>query len=281
MPSIFQKEQVKYVNVIKKGKKLDFTIGDVNDVYEGPGGILWEMLMGEHIHVGGEAETDIMAQKSGMNSKARVLDICSALGGPARYLARNYGCCVTGLDATPKMLDEAVRRTMAEGLDNLVDYRLGNALDIPFKGGTFDVVLGQDAWCYITDKERLIKEAHRVLKSGGIIAFTDWTQTGNMTDQEWVRLNTFMVFPYMETLDGYEKLLLDSGFNLIEKEDLSIDFARHCSIYQNKLRNELKESIIKTYGEKVFYEADTGLDNWVNAAQESKVGRGRIIGRKL
>ncbi|MCL7412541.1 MAG: methyltransferase domain-containing protein [ANME-2 cluster archaeon] len=269
------------MNAIKKGEKLDFTIGDVNDAYEGPAGILWEMLMGEHIHVGGEAETDIMAQKAGMNSETRVLDICSALGGPARYLARNYGSYITGLDATQKMLDEATRRTRTEGLDHLVDYRLGNALDIPFRAGTFDVVLGQDAWCYITDKERLIEEAYRVLKPGGIIVFTDWTQIGNMTDDEWVCLNTFMVFPYMETLDGYETLLLDVGFNLIEKEDLSIDFARHCSIYQNKLRNELKDSIIRMYGEELFNEIDRGLDNWVNAAQKSKVGRGRIIGRKL
>lgn len=269
------------MNDIKKGKKLDFTIRDVNDVYEGPAGILWEMLMGEQIHVGGEAETDIIAQKAGINSKTRVLDICSAIGGPARYLARKYGSYVTGLDATQKMLDEAKGRTITEGLDHLVNYRLGNALDIPFRAGTFDVVLGQDAWCYITDKERLIEEAHRVLKPGGIIAFTDWTQIGNMTDDEWVLLNTFMVFPYMETLDGYEELLQEMNFTLIEKEDLSIDFARHCSIYQKKLRNELKDSIINTYGEGMFNEVDTGLDNWVNAAHEGKVGRGRLIGKKL
>jgi len=109
------------LNTINKGKKLDFSIGDVNDVYEGPAGILWEMLMGEQIHVGGEAETDIMARKAGLNSETKVLDICSALGGPARHLARKYGSRLTGLDATQKMLDEAVKRTIDEGLDHLVD----------------------------------------------------------------------------------------------------------------------------------------------------------------
>ena len=43
-------------------KKLDFTIGDVNEVYSGTVGILWEMLMGDHIHVGGENETEILAK---------------------------------------------------------------------------------------------------------------------------------------------------------------------------------------------------------------------------
>jgi ubiquinone/menaquinone biosynthesis C-methylase UbiE len=270
-----------YLNTINKGRKLDFTIGDVTEVYEGAGGILWEMIMGEQIHVGGESETDVLAQKAGVNRDSNVLDICSALGGPARHLARKFGSRVTGLDATPKMLDKAKKRTIDEGLDHLVDYRLGNALDIPFRTGTFDIIWGQDAWCYITDKQRLIEEAHRVLKSGGIIAFTDWTQTGTMTDEEWVQLNTFMVFPYMETMDGYEELLQDTGFDIIEKEDLNVDFARHCGIYQEKLRHELKDDIIQTYGAEMFSAVDVGLDNWVKAAHECKVGRGRLIGKKL
>ena len=139
------------MNTIEKGRKLDFTIGDVNEVYEGAGGILWEMLMGEQIHVGGESETDIMALKAGVKRDANILDICCALGGPARHLARKYNSHVTGLDATQKMVDEAKRRTIDAGLDDLVRYRLGNALDIPFRADTCDIVWGQDAWCYITD----------------------------------------------------------------------------------------------------------------------------------
>lgn len=268
------------MNTIEKGRKLDFTIEDVNEVYEGAGGILWEMLMGEQIHVGGESETDIMALKAGVKRDANILDVCSALGGPARHLARKYNSHVTGLDATQKMVDEAKRRTIDEGLDDLVRYRLGNALDIPFRADTFDIVWGQDAWCYITDKARLIEEAHRVLKPNGLVAFTDWIQTGTMTDEEWIQLNDFMVFPYMETLDGYGELLHNTGFNVIEKEDLSIDFARHCTIYQQKLKNELKDPIIQNYGAEMFNEVDKGLDNWVNAAHEGKVGRGRLIGKK-
>jgi rSAM/selenodomain-associated transferase 1 len=266
---------------IVKGKRLDFTVVDVNEVYDGPAGMFWEMLMGEEIHVGGKMETGILAEKAGVDRNTTVLDVCSALGGPARNLAKKYGCRVTGLDATKRMVDEAVSRTEKEGLMRLVAYRLGNALDMPFRAGTFDVVWGQDAWCYITDKERLIKEAYKVLKPGGIIAFTDWVQVGNMTDKEWKELNNFMVFPYMETLDGYEHLLKENGFKVLEKEDLSNDFTLHCHIYQDRLRNELKNMIIEQYGNELFDAADDGLDKWVRAADEGKVGRGRLIGRKM
>jgi ubiquinone/menaquinone biosynthesis C-methylase UbiE len=269
------------MNKNMESKRLDFTIGDVNEIYEGPVGQLWEVLMGEEIHVGGEKETDILAEKAGIKKSSSVLDVCSALGGPARHLARKYGCKVTGLDATGKMVNEAISRTEKGGLSHLASFRLGNALDIPFHAGTFDVIWGQDAWCYITDKERLIREANRVLKTRGVIAFTDWIQTGKMADIECEELNTFMVFPYMETLDGYENILRDNGFSIVEKEDLSNDFARYCHLYRDKLRNELKEGIISNYGKELYRAADDGLNKWVVAADEGKVGRGRLIGKKI
>ena len=111
---------------IIKGKKLDFKLEDVQEVYEGPVGILWEMLMGEQIHVGGAKETDILAEKANISKQTHVLDICSALGGPARHLAKKFGCKVTGLDATKKMFDEAIKRTEQEDLAHLVSYELGN-----------------------------------------------------------------------------------------------------------------------------------------------------------
>lgn len=265
---------------IKKGKHLDYTIADVNDVYSGPVGILWEMLMGEQIHVGGEKETEILAAKAHIGKDITVLDVCSALGGPARSLARKYGCNVTGLDATQKMVDEALKRTEHQGLSHLVTYRLGNALDMPFKSGTFDVVWGQDAWCYVTDKHRLLEEAKRVLKRQGVIAFTDWLQIGTMTDAEWTDLNSFMAFPYMETLEGYTHELIKLGFTILEAEDVSSDFCRHCHVYQDLLRNKLKEDIVAQYGDELFNAADSGLAKWVRAADESKVGRGRIVAKK-
>jgi ubiquinone/menaquinone biosynthesis C-methylase UbiE len=266
---------------LRKGKKLDFNISDVIEIYSGPVGVLWEMLMGEQIHVGGEKETDILAEKAKISKNTNILDVCSALGGPARYLVKKYGCKVTGLDATQKMIDEANKRTEKEKLSHLISYSFGNALDMPFKDSTFDLVWGQDAWCYVTDKYRLISEAYRVLIQDGIIAFTDWIQVGNMTEKEWGDLNSFMAFPYIETLGGYEDILKKTGFEILDKEDLSQDFAKHCHIYQTMLRNELKKDIINNYGSEMFEAADNGLNLWVKAADEEKVGRGRLIARKV
>ncbi len=266
---------------IHKGKRLDFSVADVVEVYTGPVGVLWEMLMGEQVHAGGEKETTILAERAGIRKNTTVLDVCSALGGPARQLARTYGCKVTGLDATPKMVDEAIARTAKEGLTSLVTYQLGTGLDMPFKAATFDVVWGQDAWCYVTDKERLLSEVCRVLKPRGIIAFTDWLQTGDMTEKEWSDLNGFMAFPYLETMAGYKEMLTKLGCAIKETEDVSRDFARHCHIYYDMLTTKLKSGIIKGYGPELYQQAEDGLQKWMKAADEGKVGRGRLIAQKV
>ena len=178
------------------------------------------------------------------------------------------------------MIDQAIARTAKEGLASLITYQLGTALDMPFKAATFDVVWGQDAWCYVTDKNKLLSEAYRVLKPHGIIAFTDWLQTGDMTEKEWSDLNSFMAFPYMETLAGYKQALTRLGCTVLETEDLSRDFAKHCHMYYDMLTTKLKSGIIKEYGPELYQQADDGLQKWVKAADEGKVGRGRVIARK-
>ncbi|ANT64728.1 MULTISPECIES: class I SAM-dependent methyltransferase [Prosthecochloris] len=260
--------------------KLDVTIGNVSEVYDGAGGILWEMLMGEQIHVGAEGDTDLLAGKSNIGKKSHVLDVCSALGGPARHLAQKYGCRVTGLDATRRMHEEAVRRTTDAGLEERVTFVLGNALDMPFAADTFDVVWGQDAWCYITDKERLIEECARVVKPGGVVACTDWLETGPMNRDEWEALHTFMVFPYMETLDGYAALLEAAGLRVEEKVDISADFPKYIQGYLDKVQHEFQQGIIDSYGREMYDEVVRGITLWREAAREGKVGRGRLIARK-
>ncbi len=257
--------------------KLDFNVGDVQAVYDGPVGLLWELLMGEQIHVGGVEESGILADKAGVTKTSHVLDVCSALGGPARYLAENFGCRVTGLDITGTMLEKAETRTRQAGLENRVGFRRGNALDMPFKVGSFDIVWGQDAWCYVTDKGRLISECRRVLKSGGTLAFSDWLITDKAEPDDLIALNTFMVFPYMETLDGYTRLLKENGFILKECEDLQTQFAHFMHVYHEKYHRELKDSILQNFGQQLFDAGAGGLDLWMKAADAGKVTRGRFI----
>ncbi|MDY6964731.1 MAG: methyltransferase domain-containing protein [Halobacteriota archaeon] len=264
-------------------KKYNFSVGDVSEVYAGPGGKLWELLMGEEIHVGGAEQTDVLAEKIGLDRGGEglcLLDICSALGGPARHLAEKYGINVVGLDITPEMVAEAEKRTKGKSYAGRMEYRIGSGLDIPAKHETFDVVWGQDAWCYIRDKPRLILEGNRVLKRGGTLAFTDWIWGSvTPTEEESDYLMEFMVFPDLQTIDGYKDLIEGEGFDIIETDDLSDDFARHVDIYVRILK-ENQQNIIDGFGEELYKFAEGGLLTWQKAAHEKKVGRGLFIAKK-
>jgi len=261
----------------------DFSVNDVATVYAGPGGKLWELLMGEQIHVGGAEQTDILARKIGvsnMKPELYLLDICSALGGPARHLADKYGIKVLGVDITPEMIQEAIKRTTGKPYEKNIEFRLGNALDIPSHSNTFDIIWGQDAWCYIRDKQRLIEETWRVLKSSGKLAFTDWIWGSVFpSEEESDELMEFMVFPNLETLEGYKKLIIDTGYKLIEMEDLQEDFSKHMDIYVETLISN-KDQIISNFGTDLYMEAEKGVIAWQKAAHEKIVSRGLWIASK-
>jgi SAM-dependent methyltransferase len=178
------------------------------------------------------------------------------------------------------MHGEAERRNREAGLEGKVTCKLGNALDMPFRAVSFDVVWGQDAWCYVTDKARLVAECARVVRPGGVVAFTDWLETGPMSDERWAALNGFMVFPYLETLDGYVKLAEMAGLQISEREDLSPDFARHIQGYYDALTNGHRAAIVAAYGEDLYEGVKQGLTMWRDASAAGEVGRGRIVARK-
>ncbi len=160
---------------------MDVHAGVVERVYGGPVGLIWEMLAGEEM----ECETGDLAERAGIGTGSRVLALLPGAGGAARRLSRKYGATVIGLVPVPQVVEEAVRRTEAAGLAAKVDFQQGNAIEMSFHDGIFDVVWGEDAWCYVVDRDRMVGEIYRVLKPGGVLAFTDWVQTGPMSDDEW------------------------------------------------------------------------------------------------
>jgi ubiquinone/menaquinone biosynthesis C-methylase UbiE len=143
-------------------KKLDIGLSDVQNVYSGPEGTLWKLVMGEQIHIGGFAESMALAQKAGIKEGDKVLDLCSALGAGLRFLVKNFKVQGFGVDGTQHMVDQATALDQGEGLSDKIEYKVGDVKEIPYPDDTFDVVMGEDAWCYVDDKEKLISEAARV-----------------------------------------------------------------------------------------------------------------------
>jgi ubiquinone/menaquinone biosynthesis C-methylase UbiE len=127
----------------------------------------------DEFHGGQRPATVRLAELVGFAGTERVLDVGSGLGGPSRYLAWHYGCRVSGVDLTPGFVQIAEMLTRLTGLVDKVDYRQGNALDLPLEDLSFDVVWSQNAAMNIADRQQLYREMRRVLNRGGKLALQE------------------------------------------------------------------------------------------------------------
>jgi ubiquinone/menaquinone biosynthesis C-methylase UbiE len=132
-----------------------------------------DLAMLEDFHTMGRLATAALGDLAEVEAEDRVLDAGTGIGGAARFLAGRFGCQVTAVDltaeycATARWLDECV------GLDELIDVRQADVLDLPFADAGFDVLFSQHVQMNIADKTGLYAEARRVLASGGRLALWD------------------------------------------------------------------------------------------------------------
>jgi SAM-dependent methyltransferase len=197
------------------------TLDDVRAVYTGPEGDLWELLMGQQIHLGGYKSSLALADLAAITPGLRGVDLCCCNGAGMRFLVRFRGvAAMIGVDATAATLARGRARTTAEGLDEQIRFVHADVCQSGLPDHTADFVWGEDAWCYVIDKAQLVDEARRILKPGGIIAFTDWLLgPAAMTPAELARLLAFMKFPNLQTLAGYRELLSQHGGTVLVAED--------------------------------------------------------------
>ena len=150
-------------------------LAEVQGVYSGPEGELWELIMGQQIHIGGFRSSMNLAERAGIQAGMSGVDLCCCTGAGMRFLVRFRNVArMQGVDATPAVIERGQLRCQAEGLADRITFTLADACDTGLPSGGFDFVWGEDAWCYVVDKGRLIAEASRLVKAGGVIAFTVW-----------------------------------------------------------------------------------------------------------
>jgi len=99
-----------------------------------------------------------------------VLDVACGTGIVARLAAPRVAPSgkVVGIDLNAGML--AVARTCAAETDVQIDWKQGDAAALPFADAAFDAVFCQQGLQFFPDKPRALREMHRVLAPGGMLA---------------------------------------------------------------------------------------------------------------
>lgn len=175
----------------------------------------------DQFHTRGLAATRDLIRFAGVKPGWRVLDVGSGLGGPARVLASEKNCRVTGVDITKEFCEVATLLSKLTALEHVTEFRHGDATALPFEDRQFDLAWTMQIQMNIEDKRRFYGEIFRVLKSGGRFVFQD-IMSGPAGDIHlpvpWAtrRESSFLI-----SIDALRETLNEVGFQIETLEDLS------------------------------------------------------------
>jgi len=111
----------------------------------------------------------------GKAARGRLIDVACGPGVVTAALAP-HAASVVAFDATDEMLQKAKTRCAKAGLSN-VEFRNGDAENLPFADGAFDGAVTRAALHHFADPQRAINEMFRVLRPGGAAVFADVTSS--------------------------------------------------------------------------------------------------------
>lgn len=222
---------------------------DVQAVYDGVQARLYELFMGQQIHVGGFNSSMELADLAGIDSGTRGVELCCGSGASMRALIKFRDVAsMVGVELATAPVEKGRRAAESDGTVDRVRFIVGDATRTDLPDGEADFVWGEDAWCYVPDKTQLIREAVRLTKDGGVIAFTDWVEgPAGLSDEESEHVMQLMTFPSLQTVDGYGDVLESLRCRVDVAEDTG-RFGPCFKLYADALKHQLSFDALELLG---------------------------------
>ena len=173
----------------------------------------------DEFHIGGrQASSDFLGQLN-FTADDHVLDVGCGLGGPARFVASQYHCRVTGIDLTEEYIETGKVLCAWVGLEDRVTLQQSSALSLPFADGEFTGGYMMHVGMNIADKAKLCTEVYRVLKLGASFGIYDVMRTGGGEIAYPVPWATTDETSFVASAQQYKQALQAAGFTLVAERN--------------------------------------------------------------
>jgi sarcosine/dimethylglycine N-methyltransferase len=166
----------------------------------------------------------VLAGEAGIDGSANVLDVGCGCGNFLMYLAREFGCRGAGLDLSGERVSFAQGRLAEQQSASplRIAFRQGSATQIPYPDDEFSHVVSQDALFLVPDKPRSHAEIWRVLRPGGLFAFSDFLQpTEEISERTRTHVYDRVKWNDGYSFTGYQVALEEAGFEIVLARNLA------------------------------------------------------------
>ena len=193
---------------------------------------------GEDIHIGlyatgeetipeaSKAMTQHLLELAGITDDAQVLDIACGYGGTLRLLAR-MGCKTKGIDISANCISRAGKINAEAGFGDRIEAVTGDFHHIDSQADRWDAVICQEAVIHSDDRPTVFAEAFRVLRPGGVFAFSD-ILTGEQADISMVEAAFARLGASAgATISDYQDMARAVGFEILHVEERLHDIKTH------------------------------------------------------
>jgi cyclopropane fatty-acyl-phospholipid synthase-like methyltransferase len=174
-----------------------------------------------------EAHTDLVAGMARLQTGQHVLDVGCGIGAPALRIAERFGCQVTAVNTSHEQLRQGKRLVEERRMSRRVHIGRGDARALDFPDASFDAIVCLEAAgdiCVVEeDKAQLVRELHRVLRSGGHVGFSDLAMRTCPTPEDDRVLKAVLYHSGAELVSDWTALFGRHGFTVVDSRDIIAD----------------------------------------------------------